>query len=88
MQAMAQKPLQGQGSAALQKFDCEEVFNLILQTGLKCLWLPFFSQDPAEEDPSIEGALIPSQSCLEANPSFFHPAFLHVKLSRSRTGGI
>lgn len=60
MQAMAQKPLQGQGSAALQKFDCEGVFNLILQMGLKCLWLPFVNWDPAEEDPSVEGALISS----------------------------
>lgn len=70
VQAMAQNPLQGHSSVALQKFDCGGVFNLILQMGVKCLWLPFGSWDPAEEDPSIEGALIASQSCFKANPSF------------------
>lgn len=71
MQAMAQNLFQGHGSVALKKFDCEGIFNLILQMGLKCLWLPFVSWDPAEEDPSTEGALISSQSCLKANLCFF-----------------
>lgn len=71
VQAMAQNPFQGHGSVALQRFDSEGIFNLILQTGQKWLWLPFVSWDPAEEDPPTEGALISSQSCPKANPPFF-----------------
>ena len=53
------------------------VFNLILQMGLKYLWLLFVTWHPAEEFPPIEGTLVSSQTCVKANPSFLLCISLH-----------